>query len=97
MGSPATLSLDPPTWLLTTWLFVYGVGVGFATAQLTSLLLRDVPLDESGLASGLQSVRQIGSALGVALLGGLPHRPARPRPPRNGSTRSASRRPRSAR
>ncbi len=71
-GLAATLSLDPPTWLLTTWLFVYGIGVGFATAQLTSLLLRDVPPEESGLASGLQSsVRQIGSALGVALLGGL--------------------------
>ena len=47
-------------------------GVGFATAQLTSLLLADVPVEESGQASGLQStVRQLGSALGVALLGGF--------------------------
>jgi hypothetical protein len=43
-----------------------------ATAQLTSLLLHDVPVDESGQASGLQStVRQLGSALGVAVLGGF--------------------------
>ena len=71
-GLAATLTIAVPTWLLTLWLFVYGVGVGMATAQLTSLLLSDVPADESGQASGLQStVRQLGSALGVALLGGL--------------------------
>ncbi len=71
-GLAVTLTISVPTWLLTLWLFVYGVGVGMATAQLTSLLLSDVPADESGQASGLQStVRQLGSALGVALLGGL--------------------------
>ena len=71
-GLAATLTISVPTWLLTTWLFVYGLGVGMATAQLTSLLLSDVPSDESGQASGLQStVRQVGSALGVAMLGGL--------------------------
>jgi hypothetical protein len=46
--------------------------VGLATAQLTSVLLEDVPVAVSGQASGLQSAgRQLGSALGVALLGGL--------------------------
>lgn len=66
------MSLDVPAWLIATALFIYGVGVGMATAQLTSLLLSDVPVDESGQASGLQStVRQLGSALGVAFLGGL--------------------------
>ena len=53
-------------------LFLYGVGVGLATAQLTSVILADVPVDESGQASGLQStVRQLGSSLGVAILGTL--------------------------
>ena len=43
-----------------------------ATAQLTSVILVDVPVAESGQASGFQTtVRQLGSALGVALLGGL--------------------------
>ena len=51
-------------------LFVYGIGVGFATAQLTSIVLSDVPAERSGLASGTNStVRQIGSALGIAILG----------------------------
>lgn len=71
-GLALTLRLTVPTWKIAAWLFLYGAGVGMATAQLTSLLLADVPVDESGQASGLQSsVRQLGSALGVALLGGL--------------------------
>jgi EmrB/QacA subfamily drug resistance transporter len=71
-GLALTIAVDVPTWLLGGWLFLYGVGVGMATAQLTSLLLSDVPVDESGQASGLQStMRQLGSALGVAVLGGL--------------------------
>jgi MFS family permease len=67
-----SISIDVAAWQLCACLFVYGVGVGMATAQLTSLLLHDVPVDESGQASGLQSsVRQLGSALGVAVLGGF--------------------------
>ena len=51
-------------------LFVYGIGVGLATAQLTSITLSDVPVERSGLASGANStMRQVGSALGIAILG----------------------------
>ena len=51
-------------------LFVSGFGVGLATAQLTSVVLKDVPLDQSGQGSGTQSTaRQVGSALGIAILG----------------------------
>ena len=51
-------------------LFVYGIGVGLATAQLTSIVLSDIPPERSGLASGANStMRQIGSALGIAILG----------------------------
>jgi EmrB/QacA subfamily drug resistance transporter len=53
-------------------LFVYGVGLGLASAQITNVVLADVPVAESGRASGTQSTsRQIGSALGVAVLGTL--------------------------
>ena len=46
------------------------MGVGFATAQLTGLILSDIPVEKSGQASGTQSTaRQIGSALGTAILG----------------------------
>ncbi len=51
-------------------LFIYGIGVGLATAQLTSVILVDVPPRDSGQASGMQSTfRQIGSAFGIALVG----------------------------
>lgn len=55
---------------LGIFLFVYGMGVGYATAQLTGLILADIPLSKSGQASGTQSTaRQIGSAMGTAILG----------------------------
>jgi EmrB/QacA subfamily drug resistance transporter len=59
------------TWInVVPFLFVYGLGVGLATAQLTNVILKDVPVVESGAASGTQSVsRQLGSALGIAILG----------------------------
>ena len=51
-------------------LFVYGFGVGLATAQLTGVVLADVPTAEGGQASGTQSTaRQLGAALGIAILG----------------------------
>lgn len=59
------------TWLaLVPFLFVYGFGVGLATAQLTGVVLKDVPIAASGQGSGTSSTsRQIGSALGIAILG----------------------------
>ncbi|WP_402462339.1 MFS transporter [Isoptericola aurantiacus] len=59
------------TWVsLVPFLVVYGFGVGLATAQLTGVVLADVPVQVSGAASGTQSTaRQVGSALGIAILG----------------------------
>lgn len=57
-------------WVFVAPLAVYGLGVGFATAQLTNVALADVPVAESGQASAVQStLRQVGSALGTAVLG----------------------------
>ena len=66
------ISHDLNVLLLVPPLFVYGLGVGFATAQLTSVVLADIPAEVSGLASGTNSMmRQIGSALGIAVLGSV--------------------------
>lgn len=71
-GLGLSISLTANGGALAAWLFLYGAGVGMATAQLTSVILFDVPVHQSGQASGLQStVRQLGSALGIALLGTL--------------------------
>jgi hypothetical protein len=46
------------------------MGVGYASAQLTGLILADVPVRQSGQASGTQSTaRQVGAAMGTAILG----------------------------
>ena len=51
-------------------LLVYGIGVGLATAQLTGVIMVDVPAEKAGQGSGTQSTaRQVGSALGIAVLG----------------------------
>ena len=69
-GLGLSLSTDVSFWLMGAWLFVYGMGVGMATAQLTGVILTDVPVAASGQASGIQSTsRQVGSALGIAILG----------------------------
>jgi len=71
-GLGFTISLTASGGVLAAWLFLYGAGVGMATAQLTSVILIDVPVAQSGQASGLQStVRQLGAALGIAVLGTL--------------------------
>ncbi len=70
LGTTLLLSKEVTGIQLLAPLFVYGIGVGFATAQLTSIVLSEVPVQESGLASGTNStLRQVGSAMGIAILG----------------------------
>ena len=50
----------------------YGIGIGFAGAQLTNVVMSEVPAESSGVASGANTtVRQVGAALGVAMIGSL--------------------------
>lgn len=70
VGLGLSITASANAWVLAAWLFLYGIGVGLATAQLTNVIMVDVPVAQSGQASGFQStVRQLGSALGIALLG----------------------------
>ncbi|MFE3875569.1 MFS transporter [Kitasatospora sp. NPDC059146] len=69
-GIGLVLSPDGNGWQVAPFLLLYGVGVGWATAQITGVVLADVPVARSGQGSGIQSTsRQIGSALGIAILG----------------------------
>ena len=64
------LSTTVTGWAMAPWLFLYGMGVGFATAQLTGVILSEVPVTESGQASAVQSTsRQVGAAIGTAIIG----------------------------
>ncbi|MDQ1386518.1 MAG: hypothetical protein QOG65_3897, partial [Actinomycetota bacterium] len=46
---------------------VFGLGVGFASSQLTNVILSDIDPEKAGVASGANTtVRQVGLALGIA-------------------------------
>lgn len=70
LGTLALVAASGGTWwLIALALFVYGIGVGFATAQVTNIVLADVPAASAGQGSGIQSAaRELGSALGIAVL-----------------------------
>ena len=53
-------------------LIAHGIGIGFATSQLTNVVLSDIPPEKAGSASGASGmVRQVGTALGIALIGAI--------------------------
>ena len=67
-----TLHTSQNLWVMALILVIYGVGLGFASAQLTSTVMADVPVEHSGMGSATQStVRQLGSASGIALGGSV--------------------------
>ncbi len=69
-GLAFVIGTDTEWTVIVPMLFVYGFGVGLATAQLTGVVLSEVPVRSSGQGSGTQSTaRQVGSALGIAILG----------------------------
>jgi EmrB/QacA subfamily drug resistance transporter len=48
-------------------MIVFGLGVGFASSQLTNVILSDIDPDKAGVAGGANTtVRQVGLALGIA-------------------------------
>jgi EmrB/QacA subfamily drug resistance transporter len=66
------VSLEITVWRLLPGLAFYGIGIGFAGAQLTNVVMSEVPTESSGVASGANTtVRQVGAALGVAMIGSL--------------------------
>jgi MFS family permease len=59
-----------------TWLFgayvVFGIGFGFVNAPITDAAVSGMPRAQAGVASAIASTsRQIGSTLGVAVVGAL--------------------------
>ena len=68
------LAFSPTTTFLNLLpaLMLHGIGIGFATSQLTNVVLSDIPPQKAGSASGAAGmVRQVGTALGIALIGAI--------------------------
>jgi DHA2 family methylenomycin A resistance protein-like MFS transporter len=73
-GSLGLLTVAPGTsyWAIALQLVALGGGLGLLVPPLTSTLLGSVEKSRSGIAAGvLNSTRQTGSVLGVALFGSL--------------------------
>jgi len=68
----AAFSLATPTWAVVADLLVLGTGMGIVSTPVTRLIMSAAPLELSGMASATNNVtRQLGAALGVAVLGAL--------------------------
>ncbi len=66
------IRVDTPFVWFVPILILYGIGVGMAIAQLTNLTLSDIPPAQAGAGSGANNtVRQIGAAIGIAILGAV--------------------------
>ncbi|KPI06083.1 drug resistance transporter, EmrB/QacA subfamily [Actinobacteria bacterium OK074] len=70
LGSRTTV--DSGYGFTVLWLSITGLGFGFALIPAMDAALGSLPSDRAGSGSGLMlTVRQVGSAIGVALLGSL--------------------------
>lgn len=59
-------------WLIAAWLFVLGLAMGSVMAPATDSVMGSVPAAKAGVASAMNDVtRQVGGALGVAIVGSL--------------------------
>lgn len=66
------LNTDNPVYYMYPVLVIYGSGVGLAISQLTSTVLGSIPWQKAGVGSGAaNTVRQIGSAFGIAVIGAV--------------------------
>ena len=66
------ISVDITVWQLLPGFVFFGIGIGFAVAQLVNVVLAEIPAESAGSAAGANTtMRQVGSALGVAVIGAL--------------------------
>jgi EmrB/QacA subfamily drug resistance transporter len=68
----ATLNQSSTFWDILPGLILGGVGMGATMAPTTSAAMASVPVDEAGVGSAvINSMRQVGGSVGVALMGTL--------------------------
>lgn len=66
------VQVDTPLGLFVPIFMVYGIGLGLAIAQLTNVVLSNIPPQFAGTGSGANNtLRQVSAAIGVAILGAV--------------------------
>lgn len=64
------VQLDTPLWIILAVFFVFGFGMGNVIAPASTVMQNVLPLARAGAGSAVQNtVRQVGGALGVAIIG----------------------------
>jgi EmrB/QacA subfamily drug resistance transporter len=64
------LTADTPVWLLFTAYAIFGFGFGMVNAPITNTAVSGMPRAQAGVAAAIASTsRQVGAALGVAVVG----------------------------
>ncbi|WP_199906883.1 MFS transporter [Aeromicrobium chenweiae] len=59
-------------WQVATWMFFQGIGIGCVVSSLAGVVLRSVPPEQTGAASGMNAnIRLVGGSLGTALMAGI--------------------------
>ncbi|HEX5566332.1 MAG TPA: MFS transporter [Streptomyces sp.] len=72
MTSFLSLGPDTPIWILEVLLLLQGAGMAHITPPVTVTVLQSLPRQKAGSGSAVNNVfRQVGGALGVAVLGSL--------------------------
>ena len=68
----ATLDQQSSWWNILPGLLVGGVGMAITMAPTTAAAMGSVPVDKAGVGSAvINSMRQVGGSLGIALMGAL--------------------------
>jgi MFS transporter, DHA2 family, multidrug resistance protein len=68
----AMVEADTPTWVLGVIFFVQGAGMASVIPPATESIMSSVPREKAGVGSAVgNTVRQVGGALGVAILGSV--------------------------
>jgi MFS family permease len=66
----ARLSADTPFWLLSVCYVLFGFGFAMVNSPITNTAVSGMPREQAGVAAAIASTsRQVGGALGVAVIG----------------------------
>jgi len=70
MAALVFIQIDTPLWIALVIFFVFGFGMGNVIAPASTVMQNALPLGRAGAGSAVQNtVRQVGGALGVAIIG----------------------------
>jgi EmrB/QacA subfamily drug resistance transporter len=72
LGAFATIDADTPVWLLGALFFVQGAGMANVMPPATESVMSSLPREKAGVGSAVSNtIRQVGGALGIAVLGSV--------------------------